>query len=114
STVILNLPPDINSDFTAFIPPQPTWLASGTINAQYLDPTTGHPGVQILWNNQTNVAGWDVYRANQTPFGTITQWATVNGNYSITTTFSGTGNNLPLPGSIAVVSGTLYVGLILS
>jgi len=114
STVTFNLPPDINSDFTAFLPPQPTWLASGTINPGYLDPTTGHPGVQIFWNNQTNVAGWDLYRVNQTQFGTITQWATINGNYAVATTFSGTGPNLPLPGSIAIVSGTIYVGTILS
>jgi hypothetical protein len=114
STVTLNLPPDINSDFTAFLPPLPTWLPSGTMNPGYLDPITGHPGVQIFWNNQTNVAGWDLYRVNQNQFGTITQWATANGNYAVTTTFSGTGPNLPLPGSIVIVSGAISIGTILS
>ncbi len=110
STVILNLPPDITTDFTAFVPPKPTWLASGTINTNYIDPSTGQVGVQLFWNNQSNVGGWDVYKVFSNDFGTIQQCSTVDGKYIIITDFSGTAL-LPYPGSVGVISIN-YIGIL--
>lgn len=110
STVTLNLPPDISTDFTSFLPPQPTWLNSGTINAGYLDPASGHVGVQLFWNNQTNVGGWDVYRVLNQDFGTIQQCSTIGGKYFIITNFSGT-VLLPFPGSVGVNNNS-YIGIL--
>lgn len=110
STVTLNLPPDISTDFAAFLPAPPTWLASGTINAFYIDPSSGHVGVQLYWNNQTNVGGWDIYKVFSSDFGTITQCSTVGGKYVIITNFSGTAL-LPYVGSIGTINN-VYIGVL--
>lgn len=110
STVILNLPSDITTDFTAFIPPKPTWLSSGTVNVDYIDTSTGQVGVQLFWNNQSNVGGWDVYKVFSFGFGTIQQCSTIDGKYIIITNFSGTAL-LPYPGSVGTI-GINYIGIL--
>lgn len=106
TNAIVQIPADIRTSITTFIPPQPQWLNSGSLVSNYVDPKTGSTGIGINWYNQENVGGWGVYELNTTNFGTVTGASSVGGRYILHTNFSGT---VPYVGTLTQV-GPYYLG----
>jgi hypothetical protein len=111
SSVQIAIPPDINSSITSIIPPTPSWISSGAINPSYVDPSSQSLGVELFWNNQPSVGGWDIYRVNVNyGFGPIVSSISSKGNYVIQTLYSGT---TPYTGAIGIVNSG-YIGTLLN
>lgn len=64
-------PKDLAMSAELLAPKVPVWYDTQPLEAGYVDPKTGTSGIRLRWYNQPLVGGWNIYRVNETPVGTV-------------------------------------------
>jgi len=101
SRISINLPKDIALSAELLTPKVPVWYDRQPLEAGYVDPKTGTSGIKLRWYNQSLVGGWNIYRVEESPIGTIVSLSENVGRLQLRLLmYSG----IPTPGPSTIVS----------